>query len=518
MIERIEPTQFAAEGFEAINRNFETVMETAQAFRAADNDSGLAIPVPMAMGADDRHWALPEGLVGPFIVLDHGLTLRSDDYSVVGDEVVLNYAPAAPYRVFVAWSTTKAGITPPVPLTNRADLGVRYWELPEETGSSVLVFDGGRLLKRSEYAVEDRLVMLQYSPTLPATLSASWGAGGPGLIAPLPLRRLDPASADTTKFVLPRDAGRSVLILDHGVLLTGDDYVLDRTENLLTLKYVPAEPLDIAATWGYSMDGTFLEFSVLEPMPDGVNRVFRLAQTPVTDTVHLRARQADGSVVFYERNVDFTVTGRRVDFTVGVTPPAASTLMAAMMAVIFNDGPSVDKLDGFDAVSAFAPGLGTAAQAGKLVATDGSGKLPASIVPRDAESVDGFSAISSMDSRVGTPAAANYLAALGLDGRFDNDTLPYSPVLGGDDNAVVYRGGADLEIDTLSEFNTYNADGTLSRVELKNVNDVVVKQIDYAYAAGRLISRTDAAGGRTSVCTYNYDVNGVLTSTSRSLA
>lgn len=517
-IKTVDPNSFFADGISNINENFQTLKTIAETSRGTDNNSGLMAPILMAMGANNQEWLLPVAAPDQgMVVFDHGLILRGDQYTLADRKITLGYVPAEPYALSVSWSNAKAGITPPVSLTMDAQ-GSRYWLLPGHMGSNPLIFDTGRLLKRSEYQREGNLIELKYTPAMPYDISAAWGFGGPGMTVPQLVPLVDPEGLDTRSFQLPVDVGTTVLVTDHGVVLDAADYTLDFVNRTLTLNYTPQEPLDVAVSWGYPMEGIFIEESVPVPLPNGVIAAFTLPQEPLTDTAQVWGRKSDGTIEFYTRHQDFTVVGRQITFKPGKIPAAGTTLKASMMAVVLSEIVA-ESINGIQAVPATEPGVGTATQGGKLVATGSDGKLPPSVLPNTTTTINGFGAMSSTDARVGTSAAANYLAALGLDGRLDNDALPANPILGVDNNSVIFEQSVTLEMDTLTETPSYNADGSLAAVTMTNSSNGVVRTITYTYrpADGKLSTKVDTAGNKTVTHTYNYDANGNLTSISKSV-
>lgn len=497
----------------AINANFNAVLQTAQSLRQSDNDSGLASPGLMTMGATNKNWLLPAGLSGSFIVIDYGIVLTEDQYTVADGVVTLNYTPAAvngQYGLAVTWSASGTGVTPPVLLTVVPTLGPLYWQLPPGAGTNPLVFDHGRTLMRSEYTVEGDVIQLNNAPVQNPdgsyTISASWGASGPGVVPPVLL----PMGDTNKKYVLPTDHGRTVVITDNGLVLRSDDFSVDLATGIVTLAYVPANTAAIGAFWGFEMDGVYLQGIEPTPQPDGTIKDFYFDFEPIVSTVLLKVTLANGTSRYYTQGTDFSVRGRRL--RLNVAPPVGAILICSAMAVTLQQSLSATDLNGFRAVDGTAPGLGTVDAAGLLVALGPDGLLPSSVLP-GAQNVDGFSAISSLDPRIGTAQAANYLPALGLDGRFDTRVLPSSPELGKDNGSTRYLNGVEISLETLTEKYEYNADGTLSKVSWVNADQVVVKTISLAYDAdGRVTSRTDTAGGRLATRTYTYDNTGKLTS------
>jgi hypothetical protein len=331
-------TEFLGQGIDDINFNFDTVLQVAQSTRASDNDSGICVPVLMTMGANAQRWVIPSGVVGDFVLFDHGFAIRADQFSVVGNEVVLTYVPSGvpAYAITIAWCATKGGILPPVSLVQDPDLGVTYWRLPAGRGVNVLIFDHGRLLRRDQYQVDGDLVHLLYSPSGPYDIAASWGAGGPGITAPIKIDQQFPLTLDTIHYLLPADRGETVIITDHGLVLDVQDYTIDYDQNIVQLNYTPAEPLDIAAAWGFVMDGVYIEDVLLNPPPNGVNGTFYLPTDPHADSLRLRAVLSNGSVVDYIRGTNYKLVGRRIEFLTAV-PPNNSTLLGSFgSSVYFN--------------------------------------------------------------------------------------------------------------------------------------------------------------------------------------
>lgn len=336
----LQPSDFFGIGVSKVNDALAELLTIAQTARGTDIDSGICAPVVMAMGADNQHWIIPEGVVGAFWVLDHGMVLPETEYSVVDGEIVLGYVPGLPYNLAIAWSATKNGVVPPVTLTQHPSLGDRYWVLPDGYGVNVLVFDYGRLLRRDQYQVKDGIVILNYTPLAPYKITASWGSGSPGLLPPRAIDLVVPGSLDLVHLQLPPDFGPGVLITDHGFILDSTDYSYNTTTGVVTLNYVPTEPLDIAATWGLRLEGVFVTGVSASPAPDGVVTAFMLANAPVTDTLQLSARLLDGSIEYYVNHVDYDVIGRNVYFKNGTVPPDESVLVADMMSVIVDFGKS----------------------------------------------------------------------------------------------------------------------------------------------------------------------------------
>lgn len=317
-----------------INANFAALQLTILSTAASEINSGYAAPVLLTMGADDQHWVLPAGLIGRFIVLDHGLILGSDDYSVVGNEVVLDYSPASPYKIAIAVSKVGAGVTKPVTLTVDGINGPQYWNLPDGHGLNVLVFDHGRMLRRSEYRVVGNQVILESVPTSPYEIEASWGHGGPGLFAPTPLARQFPhPSLDTIHWLLPEGHGPALLILDHGLVLDSTMYTVNLASGVVTLNYTPSTPLDISAVWGWPLSGQYVHEFVLTPYPDGTEDTFEVPIEMLGDTVRVVAKQG-ATQIFYDRGTDFEIEGRKIIFNSGSEPPSGSTLIASFTTPI----------------------------------------------------------------------------------------------------------------------------------------------------------------------------------------
>lgn len=533
-LKTIDPTQFFADGVADINANFNTVLQIAQTQAAAHSDSGLASPVLMEQEnvEDLQRWKLPEGCTDVFILFDHGFALRADQYTVSDGVVELAYTPAEPFALAAAWSPTLAGVTPPVSLT-RGD-NKKQWLLPNDASVNVLVFDRGQVLNRSEYWIDENVIYLVNDPISDVNqpdeydISASWGSSGPGMTVPVVLEQ-----GDTLRdWTLPTDVGKTVLVTDHGLLLDAQDYTVDLDTLTVTLNYDP-EPgtygtYAIAAFWGFTMDGLFMENVV--PLPTADPKVFILPQDPIAHTLRLRARSSNGNAItHYVRGTDYTVVGRKITF--GTAPEAGSTLLASMIAAVLNNDLNVDKVDGLDAVRADA-----ADKRGKLVATDEvSGMLPVSIIP-GVSTVSGFPAISSTstapDPEAGTTATAYYLLATGADGRFTNKALPLDPQLGPLNTSVVELQGLGIDINNVSEYYTYAVtDPTLlTQVEWK-IDQTVVKRITWAYNIdGTIESRTDYIrsvqnetpyGSRTlqvtTVRTYTYNEDGQIAGVSKTV-
>jgi hypothetical protein len=470
-------------------------------------------------------FVVPEAAAGLMLALDHGIFLAAPQFSIRPGLLSLDYEPAEPLAVQLTWSGLGAGITTPRALTRISGENERYWQLPEDYSTNVLVFDHGLILRRDQYQIDGDRVILNYVPSdQPAgfQITAAWGAGGPGITPPVALERLPGASELDTRFwQLPEDSGDSVLVFDHGIALDAQDYVVDYKRRVVTLSYTPTgSPFDIAASWGFTMDGLFLENAVLSPNPNGSTVEFIIPQDPVVNSVRIRAKLLNGQVVYYKRGVDFTVEGRKIRFA--VAPPAFSTLFASMMAVVLNQDLTVSKVNNFEAVAWNAPGIGTLDQGNKLVAVGPDGKLPTNIVP-NVPTIGGFSAVSTTDASVGTSAAQDKIIAVGADGRYTNAPLPQDMVLGATNLALVETLGLELDINSLSEKYEYNADGSLKSVKWLDGAQVPQKTISYEYNADlTLKKRTDVVSTfvntrvgtqtvtRTVVRTYTYNGDGTM--------
>lgn len=332
---QLQPSDFFGNGVSVVNDAFAQLLTIAQTIRGTDIDSGICAPVIMTMGSDNQHWIIPVGVIGNIWVLDHGMVLPEDQYSIVSGEVVLVYTPATPYNLTIAWSSSKNGMVPPVTLTQHPTLGDRYWVLPPEAGPNALAFDHGRVLRRDQYAIQGNLVVLNYTPTNPYAIAAAWGSSGPGLVTPrtIPLVDQNPMPLDLVHYQLPPDFGRSVLLSDHGFFLDQSDYTYDNVTGIATVNYVPVEPVDIAATWGLILEGVYLASVPLSPAPDGSITVFTLGNAPVTDTIQLSALLTSGATTYYVNHVDYEIVGKRVTFLTGA-PPSGAILSASMMSVI----------------------------------------------------------------------------------------------------------------------------------------------------------------------------------------
>ena len=512
----IDRTELLARGVDDINFNFDTILTIAETVQASDNDSGLAAPVLMVQGTDNQHWIVPQAALNKTsVVLDHGLILHADQYTINDGIVALGYTPQQPYAISLAWSPTLAGISIPIALA-QDNAGTRYWRLPDYASVNVLVHDHGRTLRRDEYSIEGTLVTLNYDPTQPFDIAGSWGLGGPGVTSPVSLVQ-DQADPTGKTFILPVDHGKTLLIFDHGLMLDAQDYTIDSDAGKIALTYIPAPTVDIASAWGITMDGQFMENVIATPSPDGAITAFLLPQDPVTNTLRMRARLANGTTIYYTKGTDFTQTGRRVVFS--TVPPIGSTLFASMMTAVLNRDLVADTVDGFDAISAYADGVGTPAQGNKLVAVDGNGKLPSTIIP-DTPSVGGFQSMSSTDPYAGTPAAANYLMATGPDGKFTNKVSPQDPELGIRDLSVVEIKGLEIDTNAADEAYTYNINGTLDKVEWL-INGVVSRSVVWEYNTNgtikKRIDHVDSEDGsrhiiKTVTRTYNYNNGGQITS------
>jgi len=216
-ITHIDQTQFLLEAVTTINDNFDTLSTQVAGTMASVLDSGLTPPILLSQGVDNQHWLLPAGVTSlGVIVSDHGLILRADQYSVANGIVILNYVPSATYAIDACWSTTKTGITTPLALVNNTVLGPLYWTLNSDTGSNVLVLDHGRILDRSQYAVTDSNVVLNYNPATPWDIAAAWGRGGPGMPAPVPCTQQ--VAGDALHWLLPSGFGKTIQVFDIGAL------------------------------------------------------------------------------------------------------------------------------------------------------------------------------------------------------------------------------------------------------------------------------------------------------------
>jgi len=491
------------------------VNKAAELDTYTDNDDLLVL----------NKFVVPEAASGIMLALDHGIFLPAAKFRLRPGILALDYDPAEPVVIQLAWSGLGAGITTPKALTRITGENERYWQLPVDYSTNVLVFDHGLLLRRDQYQVNDDTVVLNYVPSDQPSgfqITAAWGAGGPGITPPVTLERVAGASElDTRYWQLPEDVGDSVLVFDHGIALDAQDYVVDYKRRLVTLSYAPTgSPFDISASWGFTMDGLFLENAVLSPSPNGSIIEFTIPQDPVVSSIRIRAKLLNGEVVYYKRGVDFIVEGRKVVFA--SAPPAFATLLASMMAVVLNQDLSVSKVNNFEAVSWNTPGLGTASQGNKLVAVGPDGKLPNNIVP-NVPTISGFSAMSTADGSVGTSAAQDKLIALGADGRYTNPALPQDIQLGASVLARVETLGLELDVNTLSEKFEYNADGSIKTVKWLDGSNVVQKSISYEYNVDlTLKKRTDYVNtfvntrigvqtvARTVVRTYTYNGDGTV--------
>jgi len=470
-------------------------------------------------------FVIPEAAKGLMLALDHGIFLAASQFSIRPGQLALAYEPATPAVVQLTWSGLGAGITSPKALTRITGKNERYWQLPVDYSTNVLVFDHGLLLRRDQYQVDGDVVILNYVPSdQPAgfQVTAAWGAGGPGITPPTALERIPGATPlDTRYWQLPEDSGDSVLVFDHGIALDVQDYTVDLGKRVVQLNYSPTgNPFDISASWGFTMDGLFIENAVLSPSPNGSVVQFTIPQDPVVSSVRIRAKLLNGEVVYYERGVDYTIEGRRIVFA--VAPPAFSTLFASMMAVVLNNDLSVSKVNNFEAVAWNATGIGTTAQGNKLVAVGPDGKLPNNIVP-NVPTVDGFGAISTADGSVGTSGASDKLIAVGADGRFTNAPLPQDIQLGATNLSLVETIGLDVDVNDLTEKWEYNADGSLKSVKWLDATNSAKKTITYEYNTDLTIKkRTDVISTfvntrvgnqtitRTVVRNYTYNVDGTM--------
>lgn len=346
-MQSIVASDFFATGIDKLNDNFAELQTIAQTLRASDNDSGLAAPVLMSMGADNQHWVLPSNLSGPYVVFDNKLILREDQFDEVNGEVVLGYAPSAPYDIRVAWSTTRSGITKPVRLTQHPTKGNQYWMLPEGYGPNVLAVDQGRFLDRDSYRIENDTLVLDYAPQAGGDgtpeISACWGAGGPGMTAPVYLEKSNVDPLDITHFTIPLSArNQTLLIQDHGLTLAAADYVVDNTTGILSLNYVPAEPLKISGSWGFTMDGLYMESVGTSMDPDGVETEFVLAQEPQIGTILVKTvDNTTKAETHYNLYDDFVVDGRRLRFINGVVPASNTKIVVSMMTSVFTSQKSL---------------------------------------------------------------------------------------------------------------------------------------------------------------------------------
>lgn len=335
-MQSINADQFFSQGLAAISANFSELHTLATTLRASDNNSGMSAPLLMEMGADNQHWVLPEGVAGPYLVLDHGFFLNANQYSEVDGEIVLNYEPSVPYAITIMWSASKSGLTRPQTLTQHDSLGSRYWLLPLGYGANVLVYDQGRILDRDSYHIENNMVVLHYTPQLPIDISASWGMGGPGISAPKYLDRSNPSDPlDLTHFRIPKNASGTLMVTDHGLALDAVDFSIDADAGVLTLNYVPTEPIKVAAGWGFNMDGLYMSAVATLQAPDGVRTEFVLDQEPQVDSILLREIRQDGTIVHHDLYEDFTVEGRVLTFINGVVPEADASLVAGLMTSVF---------------------------------------------------------------------------------------------------------------------------------------------------------------------------------------
>jgi hypothetical protein len=506
---QLNPQNFFATGLGQIEDGLNYVLQVAQTAGATRADSGLITPVPMLPKASAMHWGFPDGMVGSFIVIDHGFVLRKDQYLIdyPNRQIVLNYTPAQPYSIKAAWSSSKAGITPPVSLSLNLSQGPQFWNLPAGVGPNVLIFDTGRILRADEYTVSNGLVHLAYIPNAPYDISASWGVGSPGTTQPVILPAVSTAF-DNRMFSLPYQHGDSVLIFDHGLMLSAEDYVVDNNTGVVTLSYNPAVPYNVSASWGYPMVGVYFEDVVPTPSANGVALEFAIPQDPVTDTVTVKCKNPNGTITVYSQNLDFIVTGRKIIFT--NPPPAGGILLVSMMTLILKEPLSVSRVNGLEAFSYDAPGVGTYEKADALIGTDPTGKLPESIIP--------ISKVNYNSPLVGQPLALDKVPALDPNGKLVNGFLPANPQLGLDNNSVTVNQGVSINQSTLTQTFIYNTDGSVSQILFKN-GTVTVKQISFTYnSAGLLITTVEQAGGKTLTRTFNYDSLDNVTSISSSIS
>jgi len=501
MLQPLDPMTFFAQGLQQIDDQFAYLANIATAAGSTRGDSGLITPVVMLPGSSATEWLLPEGATGKVLVVDHGFVQAEDQYTVdyVARTVTLAYTPAMPYAVSAMWSPSKGGITAPVPLSNATALGVEYWDLPVTAGVNVLVFERGRVLRRDEYTVdyENRVVRLSFAPVGPTyDVMASWAQGGPGIIPPelVPPVSLAPGNRD---FTLPPYRGESLLVLDHGLVLNASDYTISPT-GVLTLGYNPALPLNIAVSWGQTMSGMYLFDENPVPTPDGINTVFTLGQEPIVDTIRLWAELPNGTLVTYAEGVDFTVTGRRLDFT--AAPPDETVLHCSYSTVIMLQPLTVSRVNGMLGLHYNDSGVGTPTGADALVGTDPAGKLPGAIMP----SLLGYGALPYNHSWLGTGQAYEQIPTFAPDGRLTNINLPAQPTLGAAVTSVVTIKGTELDTNTLDREVTLNGDGTLAQIQFKS-GATVVKQSTYAYHASGLVNTiVTVAGGVTVTKTFTY--------------
>jgi hypothetical protein len=337
-IPQVQAADFFGDGISKINDALAYVLNVAQTLRASDVDSGVGSPVLMEQGSSIRRWVIPDGAVGTLNVLDHGRMLKVTEFSIdtATNEVLLTYDPSSPYNLSAVWSSSRGGLTVPVALTEVGG-DPTMWQLPPEAGVNVQVLDHGRLLRRDEFKIVSGVVQLTYTPATTYDISACWGSGGPGMRPIVGITQPD-AIGNPRLFNLPVDHGRSVQILDYGFLLSADDYTLDLDAHTVLLHYNPAQPYDVAVSWGYPVVGIYFASEVPTPVPDGVVQTFTLAVTPVTDTIVLRATLSNGSVVFYTQYEDFVVRGRQIQFLGSTKPPSGSTLAASFMSTLLSAG------------------------------------------------------------------------------------------------------------------------------------------------------------------------------------
>lgn len=503
---------------EKLNESLDALETAAVARGTSLNYGGMQPPVAATAGVDDHNWtvtlAMGEFPPASILAFDHGVALRADQftYDPATGAIVIDpgYTPGPPIVLTYGYNSSQKHIHPPVLASNIIALGALYFSVPAQAGHNLMVLDNGRFLRQDQWHFEmylgARVIKVHSAPT---SIAVSWGDDTPGMINPIPLVQVNPP-LDTIHWFVPAEAEGPVVVFDHGLPLRADQVRFEIDGTLTILGYSPTLPLDMAAAWGYRSDAGFVEKVLLDPLPDGVETSFNLPRyLPMGKTVRIRQMMVAGEAT-YSREIDFELDGRQVTFT--VAPPNEGQLLAEFVTSSLGGGLDADTVDGFHAVPYDAPPLN---KIGKLVATGPDGKLPADVVG-NADTVDGFHAFPSDAVTAGTPATANMLPATDASGRLDEDVLPASPTLGATILNEVLLRGLVVDINTLTREWTYNINGQPTQMRYKD-GLTIVATVDYTYTGTRVNTTVFTTPTQVVTDTYNYDVNNLVSSISRTV-